>query len=119
MDPFAIDGALARRMLDDHGVAISSSLGLDAAHDLSSDDTAVSREGETLLERAIDVVAEAGGQHLCGVIYSAMQKYMAPVTTERAARTPPRRSRRRRRPGCRSAASRSRSRSSTATRRTC
>src|SRR5699024_2161016 len=28
-----------------------------------------------------DVVAEAGGQHLCGVIYSAMQKYMAPATS--------------------------------------
>jgi D-psicose/D-tagatose/L-ribulose 3-epimerase len=80
MDPFAIDGALVRRMLDDHGVAMTSSLGLDAAHDLSSEDAAVSREGETLLERAIDVVAEAGGQHLCGVIYSAMRKYMAPAT---------------------------------------
>ena len=37
MDPFAIDGALVRRMLDDHGVAMTSSLGLDAAHDLSSE----------------------------------------------------------------------------------
>ena len=41
MDPFAIDGALVGRMLDDHGVAMSSSLGLDAAHDLSSEDAAV------------------------------------------------------------------------------
>ena len=63
MDPFAIDGALVRRMLDDHGVAMTSSLGLDAAHDLSSDDAAVSREGETLLE-ALPRMREA----YCGTI---------------------------------------------------
>ena len=80
MDPYAIDGGLVRRMLDDHGVAMTSSLGLDAGHDLSSEDAAVSRKGESLLERAIDVVAEAGGEHLCGVIYSAMQKDMTPAT---------------------------------------
>lgn len=80
MDPFSIDGGLVRRLLDEHGIAMTASLGLDATHDLSSDDSSVSRAGETLLERAIDVVAEAGGRHLCGVIYSAMQKYLAPAT---------------------------------------
>src|SRR5699024_4639304 len=64
-----------------HGVAMSASLGLTAQTDLSSEDGTVSRRGEDLLRRAIDVVAEAGGQHLCGVIYSAMQKYMAPATS--------------------------------------
>ncbi|RZT59521.1 D-psicose/D-tagatose/L-ribulose 3-epimerase [Microcella alkaliphila] len=80
MDPSSFDGALVRRMLDDHGVAMSASMGLDADHDLSSSDATVSRSGESLLENAIDVVAEAGGSQLCGVIYSAMQKYMTPVT---------------------------------------
>lgn len=80
MDPYEIDGALVARILGDHGVAMTSSLGLDAAHDLSSEDAAVSRAGEDLLARAIDVVAEAGGAHLCGVIFSAMQKYVQPAT---------------------------------------
>src|SRR5699024_5046207 len=77
--PWALAGATARRILSDHGVAMSASLGLTAQTDLSSEDAAVSGRGEDLLRRAIDVVAEAGGQHLCGVIYSAMQKYMAPA----------------------------------------
>ena len=78
--PEEFDGATVRRILSDHGVAMSASLGLTAQTDLSSEDAAVSGRGEDLLRRAIDVVAEAGGQHLCGVIYSAMQKYMAPAT---------------------------------------
>lgn len=80
MDPYAIDGARVRAILGDHGLAMSSSLGLTADTDLSSTDPAVSRRGEDLLTRAIDVVAESGGHHLCGVIYSAMQKYMTPAT---------------------------------------
>lgn len=78
--PEEFDGATVRRILSDNGVAMSASLGLAPEADLSSDDPEVSRRGEDLLRRAIDVVAEAGGEHLCGVIYSAMQKYMAPAT---------------------------------------
>ncbi|SEE32746.1 sugar phosphate isomerase/epimerase family protein [Ruania alba] len=80
MDPFSIDGAAVKRILDDHGITMTASLGLDAAHDLSSEEPGVSARGEDLLRRAVDVVAEAGGRHLCGVIYSAMQKYMTPAT---------------------------------------
>lgn len=79
MDPYGIDGAQTRRILDDHGLAMSASLGLSPATDLSSTDEATSRRGEDLLRRAIDVVAEAGGSALCGVIYSAMTKYLAPA----------------------------------------
>lgn len=77
--PEEFDGAQVRTILADNGVAMSASLGLTAQTDLSSQDPAVARRGEDLLRRAIDVVAEAGGEHLCGVIYSAMQKYMAPA----------------------------------------
>lgn len=86
MDPFAFDGALVRRILDDHGMAMHASLGLAADTDLAGT-PAQSRAGETLLERALDVTAEAGGGTLCGVIYGAMQKHMSPVTPEGRARS--------------------------------
>jgi len=82
MDVDAFDSALARRMLEDNGLAVTASLGLTDATDLSSDDPAVVRAGEDLLERCLDHVATMGGDVLCGVIYSAMRKYMTP-TTER------------------------------------
>ena len=80
MDPYAFDGAVVKRIAADHDLAVSASLGLDAEHDLTSDDAVVARRGEDLLTRAIDVVAEAGGSALCGVLYSAMQKYQQPAT---------------------------------------
>lgn len=79
MDPFAFDEKLAGRMLSDHGIEMTASLGLTASTDLSSEDPAVVRRGEDLLERAIDVVAAVDGTDLCGVIYSALQKYTAPA----------------------------------------
>ncbi|QCR20347.1 sugar phosphate isomerase/epimerase family protein [Agrococcus sp. SGAir0287] len=86
MDPYAFDGALVRRILDDHGIAMHASLGLSADTDLAGT-AEQSRAGEALLERALDVTAEAGGGYLCGVIYGAMQKHMAPVTPEGRARS--------------------------------
>lgn len=82
MDPYGIDGAQTRRILDDHGLAMSASLGLSPDTDLTSTDEATSRKGEDLVRRAIDVVAEAGGSSLCGVIYSALTKYLAPATNQ-------------------------------------
>lgn len=82
MDPYSVDGAQTKRILDDHGLAMSASLGLSPATDLSSADEATSRKGEDLVRRAIDVVAEAGGTALCGVIYSALTKYLAPATDQ-------------------------------------
>lgn len=80
MDAAAFDSALAGRMLRDNGLAVTASLGLTPATDLSSDDPAVIATGRALLERCIDHVATMGGEVLCGVIYSAMGKYMAPAT---------------------------------------
>lgn len=80
MDAAAFDSTLAGRMLRDNGLAVTASLGLTPATDLSSDDPAVIATGRALLERCIDHVATMGGEVLCGVIYSAMGKYMAPAT---------------------------------------
>ncbi|MBN7794291.1 sugar phosphate isomerase/epimerase family protein [Microbacterium esteraromaticum] len=87
MDPFAFDVGAARRALDEHGLAVSASLGLSDATDVTSDDPAVVAAGEALLMRAVDVLADLGGTHFCGVIYSAMKKYMLPVSEASVARS--------------------------------
>jgi len=60
----------------------SASLGLDASTDISSSDKDAVTRGEALLDRALAVVRDVGGTDLCGVIHSAMMKYMAPKTAE-------------------------------------
>lgn len=80
MDAASFDSALAARILRDNELAVTASLGLTAATDLTSDDPAVVAAGVSMLERCLDHVATMGGDVLCGVIYSAMGKYMAPTT---------------------------------------
>lgn len=80
MDPAGFDRELAGRLLADNGLAATASLGLSDATDLTSADPAVVDAGERMLTDCLEIVAALGGTHLCGVIYSAMKKYMAPVT---------------------------------------
>ena len=46
----------------------------------SSDDPDAVKRGEDLLNTAVSVVRDLGSKHFCGVIYSALQKYMQPKT---------------------------------------
>lgn len=80
MDPEGFDPKTAAAILRDNDLAVTASLGLTADADLSSDDPAVVAAGEAVLERCLDHVATMGGEVLCGVIYSAMRKYDAPVS---------------------------------------
>lgn len=82
MDPFAFDVDAAKSALAEHELAVSASLGLSEATDITSADPAVVKAGEELLLRAVDVVADLGGENFCGVVYSAMKKYMEPATAE-------------------------------------
>lgn len=82
MDPFSFDVDAAKAALAEHGLAVSASLGLSDATDVTSDDPEAVAAGEALLIRAVDVLADMGGTHFCGVIYSAMRKYMMPVTPQ-------------------------------------
>lgn len=75
MDPAGFDAAAARAAIDDYGIVATGSLGLGRASDISSEDPHAVRAGEDLLNRAVDVLAELGSEHLCGIIYSAMCKY--------------------------------------------
>lgn len=80
MDPFTFDRAVARAALSQHDLVASASLGLSPATDISSEDPEIVAAGQALLFRALEVVGEIGGTQLCGVIYSAMRKYMEPVS---------------------------------------
>ncbi|MGI6877382.1 sugar phosphate isomerase/epimerase family protein [Microbacterium sp. gxy059] len=82
MDPKRFDRALAARLLAEHDIEATASLGLTAATDLTSPDPAVRVAGEEMLETCIDIVHALGGRWLTGVIYSAMRKYMEPATEE-------------------------------------
>ena len=81
MDPFGFDVEVASDVVQEFDLSVAASLGLAESTDVTSEDAEVVAAGEALLLRAVDVVADMGGRHLCGVIYSAMKKYMEPVTT--------------------------------------
>lgn len=75
MDPATFDTTAARSALDQEGIVATGSLGLSAATDISGEEPEAVRAGEDLLNRAVDVLAALGSEHLCGIIYSAMRKY--------------------------------------------
>ena len=82
MDPWSFDRELAASLLREHGLVATASLGLNESTDLTSPDPAVVAEGERTLNECVDIVHAMGGSRLCGVIYSAMKKYMEPATAE-------------------------------------
>ena len=82
MDPDDLDVAATKAGLAEHELQATASLGLKPEYDLSSPDADVSAKGEAYLGRAIEVLAEVGGTHLCGVIACAMAKYPGPPTPE-------------------------------------
>ena len=80
MDPSTFDRTLAARLLAENDLAATASLGLSQSTDLTSANPVCVAAGERMLEECLDIVQAFGGTRLCGVIYSAMQKYMEPVT---------------------------------------
>lgn len=80
MDPWSFDPGQASRALRDHGLAATASLGLTAGTDLSSEDASVVARGEETLNKCLELVHDLEADYLCGVLYSAMQKYDRPPT---------------------------------------
>ncbi|GAB3127232.1 sugar phosphate isomerase/epimerase [Glaciibacter psychrotolerans] len=80
MDPTNFDRNLAARLVKENDLAVSASLGLSDSTDLTSPDPAIVAAGEALLNECLDIVSTMGGRNLCGVLYSAMKKYMQPQT---------------------------------------
>ncbi len=80
LDPWSVDPAMTRRLLDDNGLQATCSLGLGRDTDVSSEDASVVAKGRDLLAAAVEAAHGFGATHLCGVLYSMMGKYGAPIS---------------------------------------
>jgi len=80
LDPASIDSAFTRKMLDRYRIGATISLGLDDSTDISSGDGAKQARGEARLMRVLSVARDIGATHVCGILYSAFQKYFEPPT---------------------------------------
>ncbi|KIZ00974.1 D-tagatose 3-epimerase [Monoraphidium neglectum] len=79
-DAARLDGRMTRRVLEEHGLAAATSLGLTLDSDISSEDKEVVARGVAALEDALRFSADAGARHMCGILYSALAKYPGPPT---------------------------------------
>lgn len=79
--PATFDVDAARDALAETGLVASASLGLDEMSDISSDEAETVARGAELLHAAVRVAGEIGSEFLCGVLHSAMRKYMSPATS--------------------------------------
>jgi D-psicose/D-tagatose/L-ribulose 3-epimerase len=80
LDPSTIDSAHTRKMLDRYRLGTTLSLGLDASTDISSGDPAKQARGEVRLMQVLDIARAIGATHVCGILYSAFQKYSEPAS---------------------------------------
>ncbi|PSJ50752.1 sugar phosphate isomerase/epimerase family protein [Kumtagia ephedrae] len=80
LDPRSFDVDFTRRQLEKNGIGINFSLGLDADTDISSGDKEKAARGRRRLEDALTLARDTGATHVCGILYSAFQKYSVPTT---------------------------------------
>jgi D-psicose/D-tagatose/L-ribulose 3-epimerase len=82
LDPGSIDTAFTAKELQKAGIGATSSMGLDADTDISSNDRDKEKRGEARLLDAVSVIRDIGATHMCGILESAFQKYAVPTTAE-------------------------------------
>ncbi|MBE7182864.1 MAG: sugar phosphate isomerase/epimerase [Methylobacterium mesophilicum] len=82
LDPSLIDPDFTRRQLEQAGIGINFSLGLDFESDISSGDPEKRKRGRKKLEDAIAVCRDCGGSIIGGILYSAFGKYDRPPTAD-------------------------------------
>ncbi len=87
LDPSTIDVDFTRRELERAGIGLTFSLGLDADTDISSNDDDKTRRGERKLELILSIARDLGATHVCGILYSAFQKYAVPAVPAGVARS--------------------------------
>jgi D-psicose/D-tagatose/L-ribulose 3-epimerase len=80
IDPTAFDADMTARLLEEHDLQVSGSLGLSEDTDVSSEDPDVVARGRERLATALSVLRDSGGSVLCGVLYSKLGKYAGPAT---------------------------------------
>ncbi len=85
LDPWKVDVALTKDLLQEYNLRAHASLGLSAATDVTSPHPSVIAKGDELLRKATDVLHGIGGSELCGVIYCALGKYPGPASKQNRA----------------------------------
>lgn len=85
LDPWHVDVALTKDLLQEFNLRAHASLGLSASSDVTSSNPSIIAKGDELLRKATDVLAAMGGKELCGVIYSALGKYPGPASKQNRA----------------------------------
>jgi D-psicose/D-tagatose/L-ribulose 3-epimerase len=80
LDPSTVDVAMTSKVLREHDLAMTASLGLSEASDVSSEDSATVARGDALLRDAVDIVRDLGGDYLCGVLYCNLGRYPGPAS---------------------------------------
>ncbi len=81
MAPHLMNVELTRKRLEQAGIGATMSLGLNAEKDISSADPDWVRAGEAHLLDVISTARDIGASHVCGILYSAFQKYSDPATS--------------------------------------
>ena len=82
LDPWQVDVALTKDLLQEFNIRAHASLGLSATTDVTSTNPAIIAKGDELLRKATDVLYALGGSELCGVIYCALGKYPGPASKQ-------------------------------------
>jgi D-psicose/D-tagatose/L-ribulose 3-epimerase len=80
LDPWSFDADMTASVLSEYGLAAGVSLGLGDETDISSEDPDVVAAGNRLLDQALNLVRDVGGDYLGGVLYSKLGRYVRPVT---------------------------------------
>jgi len=82
LDPWNVDIAMTKDLLQEFNLRAHASLGLSSKTDVTSLDASIVKKGDELLRQATDVLYALGGTELCGVIYSSLAKYPGPASKE-------------------------------------
>lgn len=75
LDPSSINPAVTTKLLEQAGIGIAFSMGLDFDSDISSCDPEKEQRGKKLLLDAVAVCRDCGGTSIGGILYSAFGKY--------------------------------------------
>jgi len=80
LDPSRFDVAWLAKRLEDYQLKVVVTLGLPLDSDISSEDADTVKRGERLLDDAVSVTRDLGGEKLGGIVYSAHTKYQTMPT---------------------------------------
>lgn len=80
LDPLNFDLDAATAVLGGSGLQVAASMGLPEGADVSTADPQQVAQGEKVLLRTLEILADLGSQHLCGVIYGMLKKYPGPAS---------------------------------------